>query len=125
VLVAACLALPAFGAKHDLTLVNRAEGTGDAATGGNSEVIYSGGALSRDGRYVVFDSEADNLSTSDDDDFKDVFLRDAVSGTSAARPTAARPRARTPPRRRSRPTAGVWSSSPTRTTSSRGRTRAS
>src|SRR5829696_10193877 len=38
-------------------------------------------ALSRDGRYVAFDSSASNLVPGDTNGFQDVFVRDRVAGT--------------------------------------------
>ena len=38
-------------------------------------------SISADGRYVAFLSEADNLSSVDRDDVRDIFLRDRVSNT--------------------------------------------
>src|SRR5829696_1523572 len=38
-------------------------------------------ALSRDGRYVAFDSSASNLVPDDTNGFQDVFVRDRVAGT--------------------------------------------
>jgi Tol biopolymer transport system component len=58
-------------------LVSRATGVSGAAGTGNS----SRPAISADGRYVAFYSEADNLSTEDDDERIDVFVRDLVDGT--------------------------------------------
>jgi hypothetical protein len=37
-------------------------------------------ALSADGRYVAFESNAANLSSEDNDAFRDVFLRDTQTG---------------------------------------------
>jgi Tol biopolymer transport system component len=59
------------------TLVSRAAGAaGPAADGQSSE-----GSISGDGRFVVFTSDADNLSADDDDTFSDVFVRDLVANT--------------------------------------------
>ena len=39
-----------------------------------------GGAMTRNGRYVVFDSDANNLVANDTNEATDVFLRDRVAG---------------------------------------------
>ena len=59
------------------TLVSRASGTAGAGGDGNS----SGASISADGRFVVFDSTADNLSAEDDDGATNVFVRDLVATT--------------------------------------------
>lgn len=54
------------------TLASRAAGArGSAATGGSSEA-----AISSDGRFVAFQSLADNLSEEDDDSVRNVYVRD-------------------------------------------------
>ena len=58
-------------------LASRASGPGGAA--GNA--ISSGPAISGDGRFVVFASDADNLSTEDDDTVTNIFVRDLVADT--------------------------------------------
>jgi Tol biopolymer transport system component len=45
-----------------------------------SSAASSGGSISADGRYVVFDSEAANLTEADDQGDWDVFLHDRVTG---------------------------------------------
>ena len=104
------------------TLVSRASG----ATGAAGDAVSAGAEISADGRFVAFHSAADNLSTEDDDDFIDVFVRDLAGrhhdprepGHRAGR----RRRRRTPrPRRRSRPT-GASSPSSRRPTTSRAMT---
>ncbi|MBJ7455272.1 MAG: PD40 domain-containing protein, partial [Thermoleophilia bacterium] len=59
------------------TLVSRA--TGPAGAGGNDH--SSSPMISKDGRHVVFLSDADNLSGEDIDTFTNVFVRDLVAGT--------------------------------------------
>ena len=59
------------------TLVSRASG----ATGAAGDAVSAGAEISADGRFVAFHSAADNLSTEDDDDFIDVFVRDLQAGT--------------------------------------------
>ncbi len=49
---------------------------GAEATGGSESA-----SISRDGRYVAFDSEAANLLPDDTNDCRDVFVRDRVAGT--------------------------------------------
>jgi hypothetical protein len=57
-------------------LVSRASGElGDGATGSSF-----GAALSPEGAFVAFVSEADNLSGGDDDRFKNVYLRALLTG---------------------------------------------
>jgi Tol biopolymer transport system component len=58
-------------------LASRASGPG--GTAGNA--ISSGPAISGDGRFVVFASDADNLSTEDDDTVTNIFVRDLVADT--------------------------------------------
>jgi hypothetical protein len=74
------LALTAGGAqaaKDDLVLVSRASGATGAKGNGNS----AHSAISADGRFVAFDSNAPNLSPDDSDGFTDVFVRDLQMGT--------------------------------------------
>jgi Tol biopolymer transport system component len=59
------------------TLVSRANGPAGAAGDGSSSVA----AISGDGRYVVFQSEADNLSADDNNALTNVFVRDLMTGT--------------------------------------------
>lgn len=63
------------------TLVSRAGAGGDGASFEPS--------ISADGRRVAFESLADNLSGEDDDNVKDVFVRDMVSGTTTLASRAA------------------------------------
>ncbi len=64
-------------AAQTTTLVSRATGAGGAGADGISRAA----AISGDGRRVVFESVADNLSAEDDDTVQDVFVRDVVAGT--------------------------------------------
>ncbi|MGD9570674.1 MAG: TolB family protein [Thermoleophilia bacterium] len=59
------------------TLVSRATGAGGAGGNGTS----TDPSVSADGRYVAFHSQADNLSTEDDDTVFNIFVRDLVAGT--------------------------------------------
>jgi Tol biopolymer transport system component len=59
------------------SLVSRA--TGAAGPGGDG--LSGDASMSADGRYIAFDSEADNLSTEDDKAAVDVFVRDTVNNT--------------------------------------------
>ena len=52
----------------------RSAGGPDGGDGGNGDSRHP--SLSADGRYVAFDSEADNLSDEDDNSVVDVFVRD-------------------------------------------------
>ena len=67
--------LGTFGATT--TLVSRANGPAGAAGDG----LSGDPSMSADGRYVAFDSLADNLSTEDDKAAVDVFVRDMVNQT--------------------------------------------
>ena len=58
-------------------LVSRA--TGPAGAGGDG--LSGDASMSADGRYIAFDSEADNLSTEDDKAVVNVFVRDTVNNT--------------------------------------------
>ena len=70
----ALLAVSAQAARDDLDLVSRATG-GAPADGPSTET-----AISADGRFVAFSSEADNLSPDDADGVRDVFVRDLSTG---------------------------------------------
>lgn len=61
------------------TLVSRADGP-DGAGADGSALGGSPPSVADNGR-VAFDSDADNLSTEDDDAFFNVFVRDALAGT--------------------------------------------
>ena len=61
----------------DTSLVSRA--TGAAGVGGDSGSFDS--AISVDGRYTAFESDADNLDGDSNDAVRDIFVRDAVTGT--------------------------------------------
>jgi Tol biopolymer transport system component len=56
------------------TLVSRA--AGPSGPGGDAESFFA--AISADGRFVSFTSEADNLSAEDDDALQDAFRRDVL-----------------------------------------------
>ena len=81
--VAAALALALSGllagaasaAQNDLDFVSRAT---DGAGGTSLSVLA---AISGDGRYVAFMSDANNLSTEDDDSISNVFVRDVQTNT--------------------------------------------
>jgi Tol biopolymer transport system component len=80
VVSAAVVAGPVAGAqaaKDDLVLVSRASGATGAAGDRNA---YSR-SISADGRYVAFESNADNLSSEDDDTVIDVYVRDLLTRT--------------------------------------------
>ena len=50
-----------------------------AAGGAGADGVSFDPVLSADGRYVAFESNADNLSSEDNDAFRDVFLRDTLT----------------------------------------------
>ena len=56
------------------TLASRA--AGPAGAGGDGDSAFA--AISADGRYVAFPSDADNLSAADDDALGDIFRRDVL-----------------------------------------------
>src|SRR5262245_54049157 len=76
-----CLAVSALpAAAAPVTLLSRADPDRPSGTaGGSSEVA----AISADGRYVVFLSQADNLLSglTDNNLGNDVFLQDRIAGT--------------------------------------------
>lgn len=51
------------------------------AGGAPADSLSTEPAVSRDGRYVAFDSSASNLVAGDSNGFQDVFVRDRVAGT--------------------------------------------
>lgn len=51
------------------------------ATGVAADGLSRNPAISADGRYVAFQSDADNLSAEDNNAFTNVFVRDLVAGT--------------------------------------------
>jgi len=59
-----------------ILLVSRASGANGSAANGDSEAP----ALSGDGRFVAFPSQADNLSAEDNDVFTNVFVRELAPG---------------------------------------------
>jgi Tol biopolymer transport system component len=65
-----------------IALVSRASGAAGAAADGTSDSP----AISGDGRLVAFDSDADNLSTEDNDAFFNLFARDVLSALPGAVP---------------------------------------
>ena len=80
-LAAGAVAAGALGASGDgvldTTLVSRA--TGAAGAAGDTTSLEP--SVSADGRYVAFDSFADNLDPDSDDSIKDVFVRDLQADT--------------------------------------------
>ena len=81
------VAVAAWGAKDDLTLVSRVSGANGAGANGSS----SSASISASGRYVAFQSNAANLSGEDVDPVYDVFVRDVETNvlTLASRVTGA------------------------------------
>jgi hypothetical protein len=73
----ALLAGRAQAAKNDVELVRRAPGASGAKGDGISELT----GMSSDGRIVVFDSVATNLSPDDGDATTDVYVRDLQTNT--------------------------------------------
>jgi Tol biopolymer transport system component len=59
------------------TLVSRATG----ATGAAGSTFSSSPSVSADGRFVAFESTADNLSPDDNDAVTNIYVRDVVAGT--------------------------------------------
>jgi Tol biopolymer transport system component len=59
-----------------VTLISRADGPDGAGADGDS----GNPAISPAGRFVVFESGADNLSPDDDNSVKNIFLRDTATG---------------------------------------------
>jgi hypothetical protein len=65
---------------NSLQLVSRPSGTAAFSQDSKQAAIPSR-AISSDGRYVAFQSSADDLSSADDDGLVNIFVRDTVSGT--------------------------------------------
>jgi hypothetical protein len=62
-------------------LVSRPSGFGALPGAGTNDSLAFGQALSQDGRFAVFLSSSDGLSSEDDDRFFNVFVRDRQTGT--------------------------------------------
>lgn len=78
VLLAALVLVPAVaGAAVDDTSVISLTTAGDPADAASGPGVV----VSADGRYVVFESTADNLSAEDDDSFVNIYVRDREAGT--------------------------------------------
>ena len=60
---------------------NRTQIVSVRAGGGPADNLSAEPAVSRDGRYVAFDSSASNLVGGDDNGLQDVFVRDRTTGT--------------------------------------------
>src|SRR5205823_3306605 len=78
--------VPGGAAGHrNIFIRDRATGTTElvsvAAGGTGADGNSFNPAISPDGRYVAFDSEATNLVASDTNGFPDVFVRDRLTGT--------------------------------------------
>src|SRR5262249_28368105 len=67
----------AGAAKDDLDLVSRATG----ATGAKANSFSFDSAISADGRFVAFNSDASTLDAGDGDAIRDVFARDVQANT--------------------------------------------
>jgi hypothetical protein len=63
----------------ETVLVSRADGV-DGAPGSSGAADRDGLAISADGRFVAFRSEADNLIAGDDDSVANVYVRDIAGG---------------------------------------------
>jgi hypothetical protein len=72
---------------RDLFMRDRQTGTttlvsvGDSEQQGNNDALNGDGAISGDGRYVVFSTYATNFASPDFNNSLDVFLRDTQAGT--------------------------------------------
>src|SRR3954454_17416685 len=72
----------ALAARDDLDLGSRQSASdGGSAGNGNSLVKYMGPSISADGRFVAFESDADNLSTADDNTSNTILVRDFQTNT--------------------------------------------
>lgn len=71
---------PAAPNFNSLELVSRPSGTGVFSVDSKRASITTS-AVSADGRYVAFQSDADDLSSLDDNRFTNVFVRDTGNGT--------------------------------------------
>lgn len=69
----------------DVMLRDMAAGTTErvslSSAGGDPDGDSAGGAVSADGRYVAFQSNADNLVAGDTNGYTDIFVRDRVART--------------------------------------------
>ena len=68
----------AIGAVGDTVLISRQS---DSEGGAAADHLSFNNGVSGDGRYVVFESAADNLTDADQDRVSDVFVRDTATGT--------------------------------------------
>jgi Tol biopolymer transport system component len=71
------MSAPASAARGATLLVSRVNGPSGAGGNGNSLVAR----ISADGRFVAFESLADNLSPDDNDAVQNIFVRDIQTGT--------------------------------------------
>ena len=94
----ACCAWPASGAVDDLDLVSR------TSAGAQADAPSGAPSISADGRFVAFASEADNLSTEDDEQ-QNIFVRDLDTGTTTL--VSRRSDARAPPGARRFPSPSI------------------
>jgi Tol biopolymer transport system component len=79
-ILALLVASSAVAAVGDTTLISRQSASDGGA--GSDDLSFAGGeAVSADGRFVVFESGATNLSDEDRDDVSDVFVRDTATAT--------------------------------------------
>ena len=80
-----CLLAGSAGAEHGtpgtVQLVTRPDGATMPTPGvANASLVASAHAASANGRFVVFSSQSDGLSSQDDDSVVNVFVRDAQTG---------------------------------------------
>ncbi|MFF0741889.1 TolB family protein [Streptomyces sp. NPDC004111] len=80
-LVAATAALTLPAAAQAAPAAPRPDRVDTAPDGKEGNASAGGGGLSRDGRYVVFDSDASNLVAGDTNGTGDVFVRDLANGS--------------------------------------------
>jgi Tol biopolymer transport system component len=66
---------------ESLQLVSRPSGGGAFSSPGSIDASLKSRATSADGRFVAFESGADNLSSADDNSKENVYVRDTVNGT--------------------------------------------
>jgi Tol biopolymer transport system component len=79
ILLGAILVIPAAQAAIDETILISRQSATDGGAGGDTPSIAA--SVSADGRYVAFQSGANNLSSVDNNKFVNVFLRDTQTNT--------------------------------------------
>ena len=76
--VLACLSLPLF--KAGGALAGGVELVSVSSEGVEGNDLSALPSISADGRYVAFESEADNLVESDNNGYRDIFVQDTQTG---------------------------------------------